>query len=663
VLAGDHVKYQPQPLRSAGVDQLSCEDEELRPRLANCGEDLCRTGVARPALDQTESGVIRCDDEIELSDQRQACPQAQTLDRGDRRLANGADPAVGSIYGLDKEVVVNGSRAGGHAYHVASSAERPPGGTNQYRPYAGIGVGLLEGIDQLLSVRSRSNAERVEAFWSIEYDVGHAGLDFVNEILPCHRSLNVHGGEAAGHSDRDVDTVTKMTGDRKLGRCVAIGETRRRGIHVEVSSVKGRALALCLGGALVFAACGSSKSSHVSSSTSAPSSSGSTAPSAASLPTPSSPASGTALKVFFFNEEGASAAASSPEDFTAAEAAVDYVNKNLGGVKGRPLSLIHCPTLGTPDSVINCANQAVSDKVDVVINGTETSGSAAVPILAGAGIPFINQNTGDPAALTNSNTFVISAGDSPLLAAPVEFAKDQGYKSFGMIYTNVTSLAAAANSVLGKLASQNGISFTAVPVAVTTADLTPAYSSLLAKKVDAIEVVTDTAQCSAALQARQSLGDSTPMFMSTPCSGVLNSVPASVDNGAYLVTADTSTAANAPDTQTFRTAMSTYEPSASTKGFAAVGFSSIMNLYSAVEKSSTPAASLDATTIKEALSTATDVHLWLAGGMTFSCGAHLFASAPSACAGAAFLLQYNANTSTFSLAKGYDMSGPLKGIL
>lgn len=427
--------------------------------------------------------------------------------------------------------------------------------------------------------------------------------------------------------------------------------------------MKGRVVAFCLGSALVLAACSTSKSTSTSTSTIASSSSGTTASSAPSLPTPSSPASGTPIQVFFFNEQGASAAASSPEDYTAAVAAVDYVNKNLGGIKGRPISMIHCATLGTPDSVINCANEAVSDKVDVVINGTETSGSAAVPILAGAGIPFIDQNTGDPAALTNSDTFVISAGDSPLLAAPVEFAKDQGYKSIGMIYTNVTSLAVAANSVVGKLAAKNGISFTAVPVGVTTADLTPAYSSLLAKKVQLIEVVTDTAQCSAALQARQSLADTTPIVMSTPCSGVLNSVPASVDNGAYLVTADTSTAANAPDTQTFRTVMSTYQPTASTKGFAAVGFSSIMNLYSAVEKSGTAAAALNATTIKQALATATDVHLWLAGGMTFSCGAHLFASAPSACAGAAFLLKYDASNNSFTLAKGYDMSGPLKGIL
>lgn len=422
--------------------------------------------------------------------------------------------------------------------------------------------------------------------------------------------------------------------------------------------MKGRVLALCLGGVLVFAACSSSKSG-----TTAPSSSGTTAPSAGALPTPSSPASGTPIQVFFFNEEGASAAASSPEDYTAAEAAVDYVNKNLGGIKGRPISLTHCPTLGTPDSVINCANQAVSDKADVVINGTETSGSAAVPILAGAGIPFIDQNTGDPTALTNSNTFVISAGDSPLLAAPVEFAKSQGYNNIGMIYTNVTSLAVAANSVVGKLASQNGIAFTAVPVSVTEADLTPAYSSLLAKKVQLIEVVTKTSQCSAALQARQSLGDTTPIVMSTPCSGVLSSVPANVDDGAYLVTADTSTAAQAPDTALFRKVMSTYQPTASLKGFAAVGFSSIMNLYSAVEKSSTAAAALNANTIKQALATATDVHLWLAGGMTFSCGAHLFATAPSACAGAAFLLKYDATNSSFTLANGYDMSGPLKGIL
>jgi branched-chain amino acid transport system substrate-binding protein len=421
----------------------------------------------------------------------------------------------------------------------------------------------------------------------------------------------------------------------------------------EVSAVKRRALALpvaCL--AVLLAACGSTTGVSSSNTDSGP---------AIALPTPSAPANGKPLQVFYFNEEGASAAASSPESYQAAEAAVDYINKNLGGVKGRPFQLIHCASLGTPDSVTNCANKAVDAKPDVVVNGTDTASAAAVPILAGANIPFINLNTGDPAALTDPNTFVLTAGNAPLLAGPIAYAKEQGYKNVGVIYTNVTSLTTAVDSVVSKFAAREGINLTTVPVPVTTGDLTPAYSSLLAKKVDAIEVVTSTGQCAAALKARQSLADTHPLFMSTPCSGSLTTVPSTVSDKTIILTADTSAVATNKDTQIYRSAMKTYQPGAETKNFAPLGFASIMDLYNALETTTDPA-SLDAASVKKTLQTAKQVPLFLAGDTTFTCGQHLFTNAPSACMGSVFLVKYDAGSGTFTLTKSYDMAQPLNGI-
>src|SRR6201996_6446322 len=104
--------------------------------------------------------------------------------------------------------------------------------------------------------------------------------------------------------------------------------------------------------AVTAAACSSSSSSSTSASSgpsspaSASSSTGASS-SAAGLPTAAAAASGTPYKVFFINEQGASATASDPEDTSAATAAVDYINKNLGGIKGRPVQMTTCATLGT----------------------------------------------------------------------------------------------------------------------------------------------------------------------------------------------------------------------------------------------------------------------------------------------------------------------------
>src|ERR1700728_1928017 len=136
-------------------------------------------------------------------------------------------------------------------------------------------------------------------------------------------------------------------------------------------------LALIAGAAVVAvtaAACSSSSSTSASgggSTTSA--SSAATGSTGASSSSPAAAATGTPYKVFFINEQGASATASDPEDTSAAEAAVSYINKNLGGIKGRPVQLTTCATLGTSASMISCANQAVDAKADIVIKGAETA--------------------------------------------------------------------------------------------------------------------------------------------------------------------------------------------------------------------------------------------------------------------------------------------------
>ena len=385
--------------------------------------------------------------------------------------------------------------------------------------------------------------------------------------------------------------------------------------------------------------------------------------SSAGLGTPAKPTSGKPLTVFWVNEEGASATASSPESFEAAEAAVDYVNKNLGGVKGRPLSLIHCATLGTQTSAITCANDAVDAKPDVYIKGVETANAPAVPIITGAGIPYVTLNAGDPDELTTKDTFSLSAGYAAQLAPVIPYLKSKGIKSIGVIYTNVPSL----SSILGqgsstqKLAAKDKIKYTSVPAAITTGDLTPAYSALLADKVGAIYVVTDAQQCAAALAARSSLDDTTPLFVASACNvqSVLSTVPESVTAGMIVALQDTSTVTSDPDTRIYLKAMKLYEPAANIGGFAPTGFESIIDFYRAMLTAPDPR-KLDPASIISTLDSAKNVPLFMGGGKTFTCDHEAFPTSPSVCTGAAFLAKYSYGK--YSLVGAYDSSQLLKGL-
>ena len=212
-----------------------------------------------------------------------------------------------------------------------------------------------------------------------------------------------------------------------------------------------------------------------------------------------------------------------------------------------------------------------------------------------------------------------------------------------------------------QLLAKDGIKYVPEPVDITAADLTPNYSALVAKHVSAILVVTTLAQCTASLQARSSLSDSTPLFMSSSCDvpSALSAVPSSATNGTIFALQDTSAVPTDKDTETYQLAMKTYEPSANTGSFAPSGFESIIDFYRTMMTASDPA-SLDAASVATTLRSAKNVPLFMGGGQTFSCGQLFFAGEPSVCTGAAFLASDTGGA--FSLVGAYNASQLLKGI-
>jgi branched-chain amino acid transport system substrate-binding protein len=413
--------------------------------------------------------------------------------------------------------------------------------------------------------------------------------------------------------------------------------------------------------ALAFSAAACSSASSGGSSSSPPAGSSSAPASSSALGKPAVAASGKPLTLFYFDEEGASAAASSPESFQAATAAVNYVNKNLGGIKGRPLQLIHCASLGTPASATNCANEAVDSKPDVVIKGVDVAGGSAVPIVTAAGLPYVTLNAGDPDEVDHLLAFSLTAGFAAQFAPVAPYAKSKGYKTVGVIFTNVSPLSTPLDGPFAALLKKDGITYVPSPVDITAADLTPAYDALLAKHVSAILVVTTEAQCAAVLQARSSLNDSTPLFMSSSCNvgSVLSTVSASVTNGTIFELLDTSAVPGDADTKIYLQAMKTYAPTANIGSFAPSGFESIMDFYRAMMTAPDPR-TLDAASVASTLKSAQNIPLFMGGGQTFGCGKSYFVGESSVCTGAAFLVQYSGGA--YKLLGAYDSSKLLAGI-
>ncbi|MFN6120822.1 MAG: ABC transporter substrate-binding protein [Actinomycetes bacterium] len=106
-------------------------------------------------------------------------------------------------------------------------------------------------------------------------------------------------------------------------------------------------------------------------------------------------AEGEPIKIGFQNPEG-DPNGSFPEFSLAAEATVEYINNELGGlgadiangVPGRPIELVVCKMAITPDDSQRCANELLADGVELVFSSINFFGNH-FPTYAAADLPVI----------------------------------------------------------------------------------------------------------------------------------------------------------------------------------------------------------------------------------------------------------------------------------
>ena len=90
--------------------------------------------------------------------------------------------------------------------------------------------------------------------------------------------------------------------------------------------------------------------------------------------------------------------------------AVDYANEYLGGIGGRPIDLVICQGGVDPAGWQDCANQMVNDEVTAVIQPFNSFGSVVVPVVTGAGIPYVVLSGASAEELTAPGAFSLTGG-------------------------------------------------------------------------------------------------------------------------------------------------------------------------------------------------------------------------------------------------------------
>ncbi|MGN2638048.1 ABC transporter substrate-binding protein [Nocardia takedensis] len=204
---------------------------------------------------------------------------------------------------------------------------------------------------------------------------------------------------------------------------------------------------------------------------------------------PGNKATGAPIKIGLFNPSKGPATQAGVT--TGKNAAVEYINNQIGGIKGRPIEVVDCGIDNTsPESTISCANQFVQAGVVAALDGFNAESSAAMPILTSAGIPMVGQIPFNTAtgALTENRVF-FGPPPAAFLVGFLQSLKQANKTTLTLVNSDLPQAHQVFDNLLTPLGKQLGIdvksayyppagpNFTAL--ATTIADGNPAAGGLM----------------------------------------------------------------------------------------------------------------------------------------------------------------------------------------
>ena len=226
---------------------------------------------------------------------------------------------------------------------------------------------------------------------------------------------------------------------------------------------------------------------------------------------------GVPLVLGFVTQED-SPTGSFPETRRAAEAAVAYVNEDLGGVEGRPLRLRSCRTDGSPESSQACARQLLAARPLAVVGGVDFGAGAALPAYEKAKVPYVSGSPQLLAELIDPNSYALTGGTAAELLGTADYLINTLHvHKVNALYVDLPGLLASATASAKTIFDKKKIANRLVAEKADAADFTPALTSATAGKPDAVVIVFPAASCQRILQAAAGLGTTVPLVVPGSC--------------------------------------------------------------------------------------------------------------------------------------------------
>ena len=244
-----------------------------------------------------------------------------------------------------------------------------------------------------------------------------------------------------------------------------------------------------------------------------------------------------------------------------AEAAVKYVNAELGGVRGHPLQLVTCSTNGSPESSQTCANTLISKGVKVVTKNFDGGWDSVISPFMTAGITVLG---GEPTAggeygATNAFYYIGSAATVVPSMAKLSLGNLKA-KKIAVLTTSNPIAKAALPLLLGTLKA-GGITPAVVTAPDDASDFSPYAAAVQQASPDVVDALLTPQQCLPVMKALHSVSYSKPVVTTGLCDDpkILTAAGTAADGWSFGIgTPDLEVSPNAGTSVLYRDVWKTY---------------------------------------------------------------------------------------------------------
>lgn len=284
------------------------------------------------------------------------------------------------------------------------------------------------------------------------------------------------------------------------------------------------------------------------------------------------------------NQEN-TAGGSFPELRLAAEAGIEFINTELGGVDGRPLELVSCVAEFSVESSQACAQEMVSEDVVAVVGGIDVFSNGSIPVLEENGIPFVGGIPVGSAETLSETSFIFSGGSPGAMAAFADHAIAEGAETVSVAYADFDTIADAATTYAVAQLEAAGVEVREVEYGVLTSDFLPVVTQAAEGDPDAIIVAAADSACAPLMRTTEELGIDAQLYLVGACVApeIIDEVGESAAEGTIfnvegLLDLDDAPIASA-DTDLYIQVIERYGDGLDWAGAGTVSFRGLMNLY------------------------------------------------------------------------------------